>query len=123
MNLFKTDTSRLELIEPGTVRRWLKLLSPLFFGQQLNDQLGVPIGLIDSAWGGTIIEAWSPPQVIQECGVEDEGVNEENNHNVFLWNSMIHPLLRMTIKGAIWYQGESNTGHNERSMTARSCLS
>ena len=84
----------------------------LFFGQQLNDQLGVPIGLIDSAWGGTIIEAWSPPQVIQECGVGDEGVNEENNHNVFLWNSMIHPLLRMTIKGAIWYQGESNTGHN-----------
>merc|ERR1719384_132134 len=25
---------------------------------------------------------------------------------------MIHPLLRMSIKGAIWYQGEANTGHN-----------
>ena len=84
----------------------------LFFGQQLNDQLKVPIGLIDSAWGGTILEAWSPPEVIQECGVEDSGVNEENNHNLYLWNSMIHPLLRMSIKGAIWYQGESNTGHN-----------
>ncbi|KAJ8280937.1 hypothetical protein GJAV_G00061270 [Gymnothorax javanicus] len=29
--------------------------------------------------------------------------------NSVLWNSMIHPLLNMTIKGAIWYQGEENT--------------
>ncbi|XP_033119616.1 sialate O-acetylesterase-like [Anneissia japonica] len=28
-------------------------------------------------------------------------------HSV-LWNAMIHPLLNMTIKGAIWYQGEAN---------------
>ena len=27
-----------------------------------------------------------------------------------LWNSMIHPLLTMTIFGVIWYQGESNAG-------------
>ena len=84
----------------------------MFFGEQLHDELEVPIGLIDSAWGGTIIEAWSPPDVMEECGVEDEGLNQENNHNQYLWNSMIHPLLRFTIKGAIWYQGESNTGHN-----------
>lgn len=25
--------------------------------------------------------------------------------NSVLWNAMIHPLLNMTIKGAIWYQG------------------
>ena len=24
-----------------------------------------------------------------------------------LWNAMIHPLLNMTIKGAIWYQGKN----------------
>ena len=27
-----------------------------------------------------------------------------------LWNAMIYPFLNMTIKGAIWYQGESNAG-------------
>ncbi len=27
-----------------------------------------------------------------------------------LFNGMIHPLLRSPIKGAIWYQGEANTG-------------
>ena len=84
----------------------------MFFGEQLYDELEVPIGLIQTAWGGTIVEAWSPPEVIQECGVADEGSNDSNNHNNYLWNAMIHPLLRMSIKGAIWYQGEANTGHN-----------
>lgn len=27
-----------------------------------------------------------------------------------LWNGMIHPLIPFAIKGAIWYQGESNAG-------------
>lgn len=35
-----------------------------------------------------------------------------NNPNMptVLYNAMIHPLIRMSIKGAIWYQGESNAG-------------
>ena len=31
-----------------------------------------------------------------------------------LYNAMIHPLLKYSIKGAIWYQGESNTGEPEK---------
>ena len=31
-----------------------------------------------------------------------------------LFNAMIAPLLRLKIKGAIWYQGEANTGEAER---------
>ena len=30
-----------------------------------------------------------------------------------LWNRMIHPLLPYPIKGALWYQGESNANPNE----------
>ena len=30
------------------------------------------------------------------------------DHSV-LWNAMIYPFLNMTIKGAIWYQGEANS--------------
>ena len=67
----------------------------LFYGEQLYDELEVPIGLIDSSWGGTIIEAWSPPEVIVDCGVEDEGTNDNANHNNYLFNSMIFPLRRM----------------------------
>ena len=36
-------------------------------------------------------------------------VKGPNQHSV-LWNAMIYPFLNMTIKGAIWYQGESNAG-------------
>ena len=32
-----------------------------------------------------------------------------HQHSV-LWNAMIYPFLNMTIKGAIWYQGEANAG-------------
>ena len=31
-----------------------------FFGRKLHQDLGVPIGLINSSWGGTCIEAWTP---------------------------------------------------------------
>ena len=30
-----------------------------FFGKYLSEQLGVPVGLVESCWGGTIIEAWT----------------------------------------------------------------
>lgn len=33
-----------------------------------------------------------------------------NSYPTLLFNAMINPLLPMTIKGAIWYQGESNAG-------------
>ena len=31
--------------------------------------------------------------------------------NRYNWNAMIHPLLGMTIRGAVWYQGEQNAGY------------
>ena len=34
------------------------------------------------------------------------GMDINQNNNSVLWNAMIHPLLNMTIKGAIWYQGK-----------------
>jgi sialate O-acetylesterase len=36
------------------------------------------------------------------------------NSPAALYNGMIHPLLNYTVKGAIWYQGESNAGQAYR---------
>ncbi len=39
-----------------------------FFGRQLREKLDVPIGLINSTWGGTVVETWTS----QEAFAEDE---------------------------------------------------
>ena len=33
-----------------------------YFGRELHQKLGVAVGLIDSTWGGTRIESWTPPE-------------------------------------------------------------
>ncbi|XP_028930846.1 sialate O-acetylesterase isoform X1 [Ornithorhynchus anatinus] len=83
------------------------------FGRQLYDSLHYPIGLVASSWGGTPIEAWSSPRSLRECGLSQGGARPAASAGPsaasVLWNAMIHPLLNMTLKGAIWYQGEANT--------------
>ncbi len=66
-----------------------------YFGRELQAKLGVPVGLIQSAWGGTRIEPWIPQQKSGSSG----------GH---IFNAMVAPLTPMTIRGVIWYQGESN---------------
>ena len=85
-----------------------------FYGSYLSQQLGVPVGLISSAWGGTPAEVWTPAESIK--AEPDLGFYLKwPNLNPWgpgipgvLYNAMIHPLLNYKIKGAIWYQGESN---------------
>ncbi len=129
-----------------------------FFGLALHEKLGVPVGLIESAWGGTMIEPWTPPAgfaAVPEVMFLREG--QEQRYADFLrelekvlpawetwsresrkalaakapippepepdlpsnpydnpqapttlYNGMIHPLTAFVIRGAIWYQGESN---------------
>ncbi|KAJ6658674.1 hypothetical protein lerEdw1_019834 [Lerista edwardsae] len=88
------------------------------FGRYLFEELKYPIGLVESSWGGTPIEAWSSKRVLRECGISK--YNHSKPTTLFsgpiapsvLWNAMIHPLLNMTFRGAIWYQGETNTEMN-----------
>lgn len=134
-----------------------------FFGRDLHKQLGVAIGLIDSTWGGTRIESWTPPEGFAEVpalskdyervqlGDPRTGLHRERlqktltevqdwlgtarqamdanklvpampaypaelqpPHDVqnptALYNGMIYPLHPLGLRGAIWYQGESNSG-------------
>lgn len=43
---------------------------------------------------------------------EFEGLEKVSATNTELYNGMIYPFTRMVVTGAIWYQGESNSGYN-----------
>ncbi|XP_033027909.1 sialate O-acetylesterase [Lacerta agilis] len=86
------------------------------FGRYLFEELRYPIGLIDSSWGGTPIEAWSSKRALRECAISGYSkkaaslsIDSGPKGLSVLWNAMIHPFLNMTLQGVIWYQGEANT--------------
>ena len=67
-----------------------------------------PFGLIGTYWGGTRIEPWSPPESLEICNVDpSDPSGDPEDQNSYLYNAMIHPFIKMTIKGVLWYQGKS----------------
>jgi sialate O-acetylesterase len=80
-----------------------------FFGRDLQKALGVPVGLIHSSVGGTASEQWTSMKVL-DAHPEHKG---KHAGQAKLYNGMIAPLIPFAIKGAIWYQGESNAGRAE----------
>lgn len=87
-----------------------------FFGRRLHDDLKVPIGLMESTWGGTEIEKWTSQRGMWAPGSKDlwdvlgPDTNQDPTYSA-LFNGMIAPLIPYTIAGAIWYQGEANVGN------------
>lgn len=132
-----------------------------YFGVELQKTLNVPIGLINTSYGGSQAEAWTPveylkanpdlvatvertkiwdeerPRVkveyaaaIEKWKVESEkqkasGLRPSPSPAVpdalrdyrvaaSIYDGMIVPLIPFAIKGAIWYQGESNEARAEQ---------
>jgi sialate O-acetylesterase len=107
--------------DPKAIGGWTAV--GYFFGRDLQEHLKVPVGLIQSDWGGTRAEAWTSPEALAsspryKAEIEnfrkstENGPEDVKNANApsALYNGMISPLLHYRIKGAIWYQGESNAG-------------
>ena len=83
-----------------------------YYALEVHDALGVPVGIIDSSWGGTRIEPWTPisgfantPNVPAKGGCQTP---------TYLWNGMVAAFAPYAIKGFIWYQGCSNAGDGLR---------
>ncbi|MFN0127960.1 MAG: sialate O-acetylesterase [Verrucomicrobiales bacterium] len=136
------------------------------FGRQLHESLGVPVGLIDNAWGGSAAEAWIRRDVIDkderfaglvaewkareaaypqelaayEAKMEEwktkaaeaeaakqpppprpgapQGAMTGNHRPGNIYGGVLHSTIGYGIKGAIWYQGESNAqrAHQYRTL-------
>jgi sialate O-acetylesterase len=87
-----------------------------FFGKELQQQLKVPVGLINASWGGTPAEVWTPSDVVRADTILKEAASKQKQSSGwpvlpgYTYNAMIAPLIQFPIAGAIWYQGESNVG-------------
>jgi sialate O-acetylesterase len=91
-----------------------------YFGRRIHKELNVPVGLVGSNWGGTRIEPWttldgfqSVPELSEQAKsvaayTADKKVGGASPSAIY--NSMVHPLTPYAMRGAIWYQGESNGG-------------
>jgi len=90
-----------------------------FFGKRLNKELNVPIGLINSSWGGTPAEVWTPESIFDNdeelrlSAARLQSFRWWPNHDGLCYNAMIDPITKFNIAGTIWYQGESNIGNND----------
>lgn len=87
------------------------------FAKKIHEVTGLPIGIINSSWGGTPIQAWMNKETISksfpEIGINCLKTgklpkNRPQNYPTSLFNGMISPLVPYDIKGIIWYQGEAN---------------
>jgi sialate O-acetylesterase len=84
-----------------------------YFGRLLNKMLDVPIGLINCSYSGSSIQAWMDPETLQgfpeiKIPAATDSIKEVSRTPTTLYNGMLAPVIGYGIKGAIWYQGESN---------------
>ena len=85
-----------------------------FFGKALRKTLGVPVGLICTAFGGSACEAWMQADWLKAFPKVQQTITEEDVKKLqqrcptALYNGQLKPLIGYGIRGAIWYQGEDN---------------
>jgi sialate O-acetylesterase len=98
---------------PETMREFSAIA--YFFGKRLQEVLDVPIGLINSSWGGTPAEAWMPAEAfeqdasLQAAAARQKPVPWGPVEPARIFNAMISPMVPYQIAGVLWYQGEGNT--------------
>ena len=87
-----------------------------FFAKELNKVLDVPIGIINSSWGGAAAEAFVDnetlktqfPQVFtRKKGKYEHGIMHKPS---LIYNGMVAPFEGFNMRGVIWNQGETNRG-------------
>lgn len=102
-----------------------------YYALELYDALDVPVGIIDSSWGGTNIDAWTPragyarhPELkdVADFPVTDRydksmnvgPISGAHQQPTVLWNGMVSAWAPFAIRGLIWYQGCNNAGEPRR---------
>jgi len=115
---------------PGSVRTFSAV--GYHFGKELFAKLNVPIGLIFTGIGASSAQAYVPQKVLAadtmlnraylqpylESPKSKEKIDggftfEKVTRPFLLYNAIINPFINLSVKGFIWYQGESNRSERE----------
>ncbi len=95
-----------------------------YFGRELQRELGVPVGLIHSSFGGTRIEAWMPPAAfaadpaLRDLPAQKYQAWVKGVQATELYQSMVTPFVPFALRGFLWYQGEANVMNAEGGIYA-----
>ena len=126
----KTDTTHFvqkDVTLRGNAEGWM-LSSPdvyaetsavaYLFAKRLTRSLGVPVGIIVNAWGGSRIEPWMTMECVENAGIPAEELAKiKELHEIAglwpngvatCWNGRVAPIAGYAAKGFLWYQGCSN---------------
>ncbi len=124
IRLFTVSVATSQYPQDHFIGRWkvctpeqMKTFSAIgyFFARKLNKELGIPIGIINSSWGGTPAESWMPEEAIKndsflrEAAAKQKPVPWGPIETARIYNAMISPMITFRIAGVLWYQGEANT--------------
>ena len=92
----------------------------LYFAQALQVEEGVAIGIINSSQGSSTIEAWMSPAALAKAKSSGyistktyDDIRRHYRNPSVLHQSMLSKIVPYTLKGVLWYQGESNGGEAE----------
>lgn len=112
-----TKTSYWKMATPENISNFSA--AGFYFGRLLQQQLKVPVALVLNSYSGSPAEAFMSAESLKtfpEISVPSASGTEKlsNKNATTLYNGMIHPFAGYTIKGCIWYQGESNYDHPDQ---------
>jgi sialate O-acetylesterase len=91
----------------------------VLFGREIADVMNVPVGLICATTVDGNCESWVPWSALAatqqvDSLLQDWTANEADRLNKNrpgnLFNGMIRPLVPFSLRGVVWYQGESDVG-------------
>lgn len=103
----QSEQDRYPLVRTFKNRRWGERPSgaAFWFAVQLHEQLGVPVGIINQAVGGSNIRFWFGNSITGPAG---DGLDDRLRQKGRFYERKIEPLFPLALRGVCWWQGEAD---------------
>ena len=88
-----------------------------YLGQAIHASQKIPVGLLFTIKAGSQVEQWLDQQTLASIFSPEELIQTSGKHLASgLYNGMVAPIPPFPIRGAMWYQGESNADNEFKYM-------